>query len=69
MSMTDARDYLGVSQATLHRLVYGDAIRAFKRGREIRIRTVDADAYLEAQVIEPGTLGHLYDRPRAQVHR
>ncbi len=48
---------------TLYKLIHSGEIRAYKIGRVIRLRKADVDAYLDAHVIEPGSLGHLVDPP------
>ncbi len=58
---TTACSYLGIGLRTLYKLIDDGEIRAYKIGRVIRLRKVDADAdtFLDAHAIEPGTLGHL----------
>jgi len=59
MGTPEACEYLGIGLRTLYKLIHDGELRAYKVGRVIRVRKVDADAFLEAHVIEPGTLGHL----------
>ncbi len=60
MGTTEACAYLGILQRTLYKLIDDGEIRAYRVGRVIRLRKADVDAFLEAHIIEPGTLGHLY---------
>ncbi len=60
MGTTEACAYLGVVLRTLYKLIDDGEIRAYKVGRVIRLRKADVDAFLEAHVVEPGTLAHLY---------
>lgn len=59
MSTDGATDYLGVSSATLYRLVDEGLVIAYRPSRSIRFRRSDLDAYLEAVRIKPGDLTHL----------
>ncbi len=54
-----AATYLGVSQRLVYKLADQGDLRGYKLGRVIRFRRVDLDAYLEANVIQPGDLTHL----------
>ncbi|MDQ6848948.1 MAG: helix-turn-helix domain-containing protein [Actinomycetota bacterium] len=69
MGVPAAAEYLGVVLHTVYKLIHEDKIRAYKIGRVIRLRKADVDAYLEAHVIEPGSLGHLVDPPARPAKR
>ena len=45
-STTEAARVLGITAATLYRLIDSGALRAYRFGRVIRIKTADLDAYL-----------------------
>ncbi len=69
MGSPEAAAYLGIMLNTLYKLIHSGELRAYKIGRVIRLRKADVDAYLEAHVIEPGSLGHLVDPPVRAVKR
>lgn len=54
-----AAKYLGISQATLYRLVDEGLLPAYRSGRVFRFRTSDLDDYLESVRVRPGHLTHL----------
>lgn len=54
-----AAEYLGVSEATLYRLVDEGLLPAYRPGRVFRFRTPDLDEYLESVRVQPGDLAHL----------
>lgn len=59
MSTDAATSYLGVSSATLYRLVDEGLLAAYRPSRSLRFRRSDLDAYLEAVRVQPGDLVHL----------
>ena len=59
MSTDAACKYLGVSAATVYRLVDEGLLAAYRPSRSIRFRRSDLDAYLEAVRVRPGDLVHL----------
>jgi excisionase family DNA binding protein len=59
MSTDAASGYLGVSAATLYRLVDQGLLAAYRPSRSLRFRRADLDAYLEAVRVQPGDLTHL----------
>jgi len=63
LSTKSAAEHLGLTPRTLYRLVDEGELPAFRFGRVIRLKKSDVDSFIEAQRIEPGTLGHLYPTP------
>jgi excisionase family DNA binding protein len=59
MSTDAATRYLGVSGATLYRLVDQGLLAAYRPSRSLRFRRSDLDAYLDAVRVQPGDLTHL----------
>lgn len=57
LSVTQAAQYLGVSRASLYRLLNSGELRTTKLGGRTLIRRVDADALLEASVGSISTRG------------
>jgi excisionase family DNA binding protein len=60
LSTNQAAARLGVSLRTLYKFVDEGLLRAYKFGRVIRLREHEVDAFIEASLIQPGTLEHLY---------
>jgi len=50
LSVVQAAQYLGVSRASLYRLLSSGELRTTKIGGRTLVRRVDADAFLEASV-------------------
>ncbi len=57
LSVTQAAQYLGVSRASLYRLLSSGELRTTKLGGRTLIRRVDADALLEASIGSIATRG------------
>jgi excisionase family DNA binding protein len=49
MSTTQATRILGVTAATLYRMINDGQIRAYRFGRVIRIKAADLDAYIKSE--------------------
>jgi excisionase family DNA binding protein len=62
LSTKAAAAQLAISPRTLYRLMDEGQVVVYRFGRVFRIKQSDLDAYVEAQRMEPGTLGHLYER-------
>ena len=60
MGVPALAEYLGVTQRLVYKLIDQGQLPAYKLGRVIRVRRVDAEAYLEANRVRPGSLSHLY---------
>ncbi len=60
LSTAAAAKRLGITPRTLYRFIDEGQVPAYRFGRVIRLKTVDVDAYIEACLIEPGTMAHLY---------
>lgn len=63
LSTAAAAKRLGITPRTLYRFIDEGQLPAYRFGRVIRLKTVDVDAYVEACLIEPGTMAHLYPEP------
>ena len=59
LSTADAAKYLGITSRTLYRFIDEGLIAGYRFGRVIRLKQTDADAFIAASRIEPGTLEHL----------
>lgn len=68
-SSREAARHLGISEATLYRLVDEDLIPAYRPTRSLRFRTADLDAYLESARVRPGDLMHLRSDAVGQAAR
>jgi excisionase family DNA binding protein len=55
-----AARYLGITERTLRSEVGKGLIAVEQDGMRLRFRQADLDAYIEASVVEPGTLAHLH---------
>lgn len=52
----EVADLLRVSTMTVYRLIRAGELPAVRVGRSYRVRQVDLDAYLEAQLVDPSTV-------------
>lgn len=52
----EVADLLRVSTMTVYRLIRGGELPAVRVGRSYRVRSVDLDAYLEAQLVDPASV-------------
>jgi excisionase family DNA binding protein len=68
-SSREAAHHLGISEATLYRLVDEGTIPAYRPTRSLRFRTTDLDAYLETARVQPGDLMHLRSDAVGQAAR
>lgn len=59
LSTPQAAAELGVTPATVYRLINNGDLAAHRIGRVIRIRGEDLDAYLSRTRVPPGGLDHL----------
>lgn len=59
LSTDEATSYLGVSAATLYRLVDEGRLPAYRPSRSLRFRLSDLEAFLENVKVRPGALAHL----------
>lgn len=59
LSTDDAKRHIGVSAATLYRLVDEGLLPAYRPSRSLRFRRRDLDAYLEGVRVRPGDLANL----------
>lgn len=59
LSTPQAATELGVTVATVYRLINKGELAAHRIGRVIRIRRKDLDAYLRGTRVPPGSLDHL----------
>lgn len=53
MSLQDVGDALGVDVQTVRRWIKGGRLRAFKPGKEYRIREADLEEFLQAREVRP----------------
>lgn len=60
LSTAAAARRLGITPRTLYRFIDEGNLSAYRFGRVIRLKQHDVDSYIEACLIEPGTLEHLY---------
>ncbi len=60
VSTREAAEQLGVSLRTVYRLIDGGELAAYQIGRNIRVKEVDLERYLDSRKIAPGALRHLY---------
>lgn len=58
-STREAAAYIGVTEATVYRLVDEGLLPAYRPGRVFRFRTSDLDDYLESVRVRPGEVAHL----------
>lgn len=52
----EVADLLRVSTMTVYRLIRGGELPAVRVGRSYRVRSVDLDSYLEAQLVDPASV-------------
>lgn len=52
----EVADLLRVSTMTVYRLIRAGELPAVRVGRSYRVRSVDLDSYLEAQLVDPATV-------------
>lgn len=55
LTAAEVADRLRVSTMTVYRLIRSGELPAVRVGRNYRVREADLAAYLEAQIVEPGT--------------
>jgi excisionase family DNA binding protein len=67
LSTAEAARKLGIGARTLYRLIDEGQIPAYKFGRVIRLQEREVDAFIEAQLIKPGTLSHLYPDSKSET--
>ena len=60
LSSKEAAHRIGVTQRTLYRFIDEDRLPAYRLGRDIRLKALDVEAFIEAGRIRPGSLKHLY---------
>lgn len=65
MGAPEAASYLGVGLRVVYKLIDQGHIPAYKLGRVIRMRREDVDGFLEKNLIQPGSIGHLWSGYRA----
>jgi excisionase family DNA binding protein len=64
LSLPEAADRLGVSVYTVRRWIKDGKLRAFKPGKEYRIREVDLEEFLQAREVRPkGPAPHSPEQP------
>lgn len=56
LTAAEVADQLRVSTMTVYRLIKSGELSAVRVGRNYRVRRSDLDAYLESQVVEPGSV-------------
>ena len=64
LSTPKAADRLGITTRTLYRFIDRGDLPAYRFGRVIRLRLADVDRFIEACLVEPGSLEHLYPEAR-----
>lgn len=64
LSTPKAADRLGITTRTLYRFIDRGDLPAYRFGRVIRLRLSDVDRFIDACLVEPGTLEHLYPEAR-----
>lgn len=63
LSTSAASERLGVTPRTLYRFIDKGQLPAYRMGRVIRLRGDEVEAFIAAQRVPLGTLGHLYPEP------
>lgn len=53
LGVVELADFLGISQASVYRMVERREIRFYKLSRYLRFRREDVEAYLECRVVKP----------------
>jgi excisionase family DNA binding protein len=66
LSVQQAADELEVGRRQVYNLINRGELAGYKVGRVVRIKRVDFETWLEAQMIEPGELDHLME-PKDRV--
>lgn len=56
LTAAEVADQLRVSTMTIYRLIRSGELPAVRVGRNYRVRKADLDAYLESQVVDPGSV-------------
>jgi excisionase family DNA binding protein len=56
LTAAEVADQLRVSTMTIYRLIRSGELPAVRVGRNYRVREADLDAYLESQVVDPGSV-------------
>lgn len=64
LSTPKAADRLGITTRTLYRFIDRGDLPAYRFGRVIRLRLADVDRFIDACLVEPGSLEHLYPEAR-----
>ena len=59
LSTAEAAQQLGITTATLYRLIDNGSIVAYRFGRVIRLKLPDVESFIERSRIKPGELSHL----------
>lgn len=60
LSTAAAAKRLGITPRTLYRFIDEGHLPAYRFGRVIRLKADDVDTYIDACLIEPGSMAHLY---------
>ena len=66
LSTPKAADRLGITTRTLYRFIDRGELPAYRFGRVIRLRLADVDRFIDACLVEPGSLEHLYPEARPE---
>ena len=56
LTVAEVAELFRVSSMTVYRLIRNGELAAVRVGRSYRVREEDLQAYLQAQVVDPGTM-------------